>query len=195
MKITPRHWLWFGLGIVVLLSLLRNFVPAGEPVRRLSLLPKDGLGFVSHDLPLNQTEVQVYRQVETVKRLYHARGQRFILTVVDGSGDRHAVHDPLYCFRGDGWQVVRQQTVAVPGGRARLLTLERSGRRTEVVFWFTDGRERYASAWRAWWLSVMHRLTFGKSYGEPVLVLLQPASDETPSWSSVFAQCPFLFEI
>jgi len=105
------------------------------------------------------------------------------------------VHDPLYCIRGDGWQVVGEQTLVVPGGHARRLTLARSDRRTEVVFWFTDGRERYDSAWRTWRQSLSRRLTFGRSGREPALVLLQPANGETPSWNSVFAQCPFLFEI
>ena len=101
----PRRWLWVGLGVSVLLTLLWNWVPRGEPSQRLRVLPKAGLGFASRDLPLNETEVQVYRQAEAVKRFYQARGQRFILTVVDGSRNRHAVHDPLYRFRGDGWQV------------------------------------------------------------------------------------------
>lgn len=195
MKDTPRHWLWVGLGALVLLSLLWEWIPAQVPARRLDLLPTEGLGFVSRDLPLSETEAQVYRQVETVKRFYQAREQRFLLTAVDGSRNRHAVHDPLYCFRGDGWQVVREQSVAVPGGRAKRLSLARSGRRTEAVFWFTDGRERYASAGRAWWRSLLRRLTFGRSGGEPVLVLLQPASREAPDWGTVFARCPFLFEL
>ena len=195
MKLTPRNWLWVGLGLMVLLSLIWNWMPAQLPQGRWKMLPAEGLGFASRELPLNATETKVYRQAETVKRIYQAGGQRFILTVVDGSRNRHAVHDPLYCFRGDGWQVTHEQTVAVPGGQARLLNLARAERRAEVVFWFTDGRERHCSAWRAWWLSLLQRLTLGKYGGAPALVLLQPATPEAPNWNSVFARCPFLFDL
>ena len=196
MRILSRQWLWVALGVMVLFSLLWSRVPTGRSSVRLQALPLKGFGFVGQDLPLNQTEQQVYREAEAIKRLYLARGQRFILTAIDGARDRHAVHDPLYCFRGDGWQVVRQQTLAVPGGRAKLLTLARSGRQTEVVFWFSDGRERHDSVWRSWWLGLRHRLSLGQAGGhEPSLVLLQPVDNEAPAWNSVFAQCPFLFEI
>ena len=195
MKVTPRQWLWVGLGFMILFSLMWSSVIAGVPSGRLKSTPQQGLGFSSRDLPLNPTESQVYRQAEVLKRLYQIHGQRFILTAVDGARDRHAIHDPLYCFSGDGWQVIRRQTLVVPRGHANLLTLARSGRQTEVVFWFTDSRERYASAWRAWWVSLCRRLTFGQAGHEPALILLQPANDEAPIWSNVFAQCPFLFEI
>lgn len=195
MKLTSRHWLWLGLAVVALLSGLWSWRPMDKSAGRLAILPLEGFGFSSRDLPLNQTEIQTYRQAEAIKRLYQTKGQRFILTAVDGSRNRHAVHDPLYCFRGDGWQVLRQQLVTVPGGHAKLLTLTRSGRQTEVVFWFTDGRERHDSAGRVWWLSLCRRVTFGWAGQEPALVLLQPGNGETPAWSGVFAQCPFLFEL
>ncbi|MEI6779586.1 MAG: exosortase-associated EpsI family protein [Verrucomicrobiota bacterium] len=196
MMIKPRHWLWVGLGVMMLFSLLWSLVPSGLATGRLRSLPLKGFGFVGRDLPFNQTEQQIYHEAEAIKRLYQTRGQGFILTAIDGTRDRHAVHDPLYCFRGDGWQVVRQQTLAVPGGRANLVTLTRSGRQTEAVFWFTNGRERQDSAWRGWWLGLRRRLTFGQSGShDPALVLLQPANNEAPVWTSVFAQCPFLFEI
>ena len=123
MKLTSRHWLWLGLAVVALLSGLWSWRPMDKSAGRLAILPLEGFGFSSRDLPLNQTEIQTYRQAEAIKRLYQTKGQRFILTAVDGSRNRHAVHDPLYCFRGDGWQVLRQQLVTVPGGHAKLLTL------------------------------------------------------------------------
>ena len=195
MKFTPRNCLWLGLAAMVALSLLWDRFPARPGEKRLGNLPLDGLGFASRDLPLNEIEIQVYRHAETVKRLYQAGTQQFILTAIDGSRNRHAVHDPLYCFRGGGWHVAGEQILAVPGGEARLLHLTRADRQTEVVFWFTNSRERHASAWHAWWLSLLHRLTLGQYGCETALVLLQPSIGDTPSWNSVFARCPFLFEI
>jgi hypothetical protein len=196
MKITARKWLWAGLGAMVLLSLLWDgFSRQQHSAGRWNMVPLAGLGFVSRDMPLNGTEKQVYRQAETVKRAYQAGAQHFILTAVDGSRNRHAVHNPLYCFRGDGWQVIREQTLPVPGGQAKSLSLARNGRRTEAIFWFTNGQERHCSAWRAWWLSQLYRLTLGKFGGEPALVLLQPGNAEAPNWSSIFSKCPFLLEL
>lgn len=195
MKLTSRNWLWIGLGSMIVLSLLWKWMPAQASGGRLSGLPTSGLGFVGRDMPLTDVEAQIYRQAEVVKRFYQAGGQPFILTAVDGAHDRHAVHDPIYCLRGAGWQVVREQVVTVPGGCATRLNLTRSGRNTEVVFWFTDRRVRHSSAWRAWWMSLLHRISFGQSGCEPALVLLQPGDVETPNWDSLFARCPFLFEV
>ena len=195
MKLTSRNCLWLGLGTLVLVSLLWDRFSAQGAPDRWSALPTKGLGFSSRDLPLDATEAQIFGPAHTVKRLYQAGPQRFILTAVEGSRNRHAIHDPLYCFRGNGWQVTAERSVAVPGGQARVLRLTRSGQRTEAVFWFTDGRERQDSAGRAWWLSLRRRLTFGRSGGQPALILLQPANDQAPNWNSVFAQCPFLFDI
>ena len=187
-------WLTLDLAPLVLLSLAWRWIPAPGSPDRWKLLPRAGLGFVSREVPLTPVETEVYRHTEAVKRLYQAGTDRFVLTAVDGSRDRHAVHEPLYCFRGDGWQVVSAQTLPVPGGCARRLNLTRAGRHTEVVFWFTDGRERHASAGRAWWRHLLSRLTLGSLGGEPALVLLQPASTEAPVWTRLFARCPFLFE-
>lgn len=153
------------------------------------------MGFSSQDLSLNPAEAQIYRKAESLKRLYQTRKSRFVLTAVDGTHNRHAVHDPLYGFRGDGWQVIARDTIQVPGGRATRLTLEKSGSRTEAVFWFTNGRERCDSAWRAWWMGLCLRVMPQQGSRAPALVLLQGTQGESPAWDNVFAQCPFLFEI
>jgi hypothetical protein len=195
MKPTHRQLLWIGLGIALLVVLIPDSSPSHEARPRLMTLPEKGLSFTSQDLALNPTEAQVYRKADSVKRLYQTRRARFILTAVDGTHNRHAVHDPLYCFRGDGWDVVQRDTLQVPGGRATRLILARSGHRTEAVFWFTNGRERCDSAWRAWWMGLCRRVMPNSGSHEPALVLLQGIQGESPAWASVFAQCPFLFEL
>ena len=196
MKTKSRlNWLWVALAAVVLLSLFWDRVPARGAGNRFGALPASGFQFASRDLPLNEVEKQVYHQAEVVKRLYQVGSQRFVLTAIDASRNRHAVHDPLYCFRGAGWQVARRQTLPVVGGAAELLSLSRADRHTEVVFWFTNARERHTSAGRAWWMSFMSRLSFGKYGDDAALILLQPGDKDAPAWNEVFAQCPFLFEI
>ena len=205
LKISPRNWLWVGFAAVFLFSLLHQLPPAPQVPQpagststaagRFSNIPCSGLGFQGRDIPLNTTENTVYREAAALKRSYQSGSHGFILTAVDGSRNRHAVHDPLYCIRGDGWQILHGQTITVPGGNARLLSLTRAGRRTEVLFWFSNGSTRHQSAWRAWWLSLTRRISFGMTGSDPTLVFLQPATDQAPDWQSVFARCPFLFDI
>jgi len=196
MKIKPRlNWLWIALVAMVLVSLMWDRFPGAPVAGRFGSLPTQGFRYVSRDLPLNEVELQVYHHAGVVKRLYQVGSQRFVLTAIDGSRNRHAVHDPLYCFRGAGWQVDRKQDLAVPGGSVQWLSLARSGQRKEVVFWFTNGQERYGSAGRAWWMSLWSRLSFGKCGSDAALVLLQPGEADPPAWNDIFAQCPFLFEI
>jgi hypothetical protein len=195
MKTVARNRLWFGLALVLAISLLWEFMPVWSPDNRLGVLPTSGLGLTSRDLPLNETEAQVYRQARVVKRVYQVTGQQFLLIAIDGSRDRHAVHDPLYCFRGAGWNVRQRLPLQIPGGVASHLLLTRSGQTSEAVFWFSDGRHRHVSVVRAWWQSAWRRLTFGRSGHEPVLIVLQPIAGETVDWNAVLSRCPFLFEI
>ena len=44
---------------------------------------------------------------------------------MDGSQERHAIHDPLYGFRGAGWEVSQSPLLSVPSGNARHLSLSK----------------------------------------------------------------------
>ena len=195
MKKTTQRWLWIALGLTVVLSVAWRWLPTGGSAGRLSALPLQGFGYSGRDLPLTPAEVQVYQKADAIKRLYQTRSERFVLTAIDGANNRHAVHDPLYCFRGDGWQVLQQRGLTLPGGQASLLTLGRGDQRAEALFWFTNGRERHTSATRAWLMSLWKKATFGHAGYEPKLVVLQPVTGGTANWDRIFAQCPFLFEI
>ncbi|MEI7730733.1 MAG: exosortase-associated EpsI family protein [Verrucomicrobiota bacterium] len=196
MKDKKRIFLWIGLALAITVSLLWEFAPSCTSSNsRLAALPSKGLGFSAQELPLNETEKQVYHNANVVKRLYQVGRQRFVLLAIDGSRDRHAVHDPLYCFRGAGWKVGTSLEVSVPGGEARWLKLARNSESAEAVIWFSDGTRRHASALRAWWQSTLRRLTLGRSGNEPVLVILQPTGSETVAWDNVFSRCPSLFEL
>ena len=54
----------------------------------------------SHDLPLTDGEKAIFTGVTMLKRLAIAGGDRAVVTVIDGTKNRHAVHDPVFCFRG-----------------------------------------------------------------------------------------------
>jgi hypothetical protein len=117
-----------------------------------------------------------------------------IMVAIDGSRNRHAIHDPTFCFRGAGWVISKGGEFPVPGGHAKLLTLRKEGRTIEVMYWMSDGRTRYGSALHYWWQTTLRRLTLGHSGEEPILFVLQPATGDSLDWQLLFQQFPELVE-
>ncbi len=170
-------WRLWALGVAVAVTLLWEMVPLSDATQRLKLLPREGLGYSSVDVALSRVEKDVYREAQVVKRLYCTASDRVVIVVVDGTRNRHAVHDPGYCFRGGGWRVRAEERQPLPGGAAMRVFLERGADRTEAVYWFTDGVTRHASALRYWAQTSLRRLTLGVWGEEPILVVMQPAPD------------------
>ena len=190
-----RRWLWLALGTVMAMSLLWELVPRSDATARLNRLPVAGFHLVSRDIPLNKVEEDIYHGANVRKRLYQAGHEKFILLAIDGTHDRHAVHDPTYCFLGGGWKVGTDRTLPIPGGVARLLNLTKSDGNVEIMFWISDNHVRHGSAMRAWWQSTLRRLTFGLSGEEPVIFILQPLPGTTVNWDDIRVEFPALFEI
>ena len=190
-----RRWLWLALCLVMAISLLWELVPRSDATDRLNRLPVSGFHLFSRDIPLNQVEADIYRGANVRKRLYQVGHEKFILIAIDGTHDRHAVHDPKYCFVGGGWQVGTDRTLPIPGGEARLLELTKPGGNVEIMYWISDNHVRHGSAMRAWWQSTLRRQTFGLSGEEPVIFILQPLPGTTVNWENVGHEFPALFEI
>ena len=89
-----RRWLWLALCLVMAISLLWELVPRSDATDRLNRLPVSGFHLFSRDIPLNQVEADIYRGANVRKRLYQVGHEKFILIAIDGTHDRHAVHDP-----------------------------------------------------------------------------------------------------
>jgi hypothetical protein len=177
----------------VLLTIAWSAVPLADAHERLRALPASGFGFASVDIPLTGEESSVLGHVHVIKRVYQVRDQRFVLMVIDGGADRHAVHDPLYCFRGAGWQVAARERFDVPGGSAALLKLSKENENREALFWISDDQTRHAEPMRYWWQSTLRRLTFGQSGAQPVLVIAQALEAERVDWSKLAADFPAMF--
>jgi hypothetical protein len=195
MKRTGRWWLAGGLVLAVVASLLWQFVPLADAGARLEGLPKRGLGFASEDLSLTAVEAGIYGKARVVKRLYQVGRQRCVVVVIDGTRNRHAVHDPTFCFRGAGWTVTGGRRVGVRGGESRLVELSKGPARAEAMYWISDGERRHASVMRYWWQTTLRRVSFGRSGSEPVLVVVQPAEGGVLDWGSVIEKLPGLLEI
>ena len=185
------------LGLFVLTALLTaawSIYPLRDAGNRLRALPASGFNFSSRDMPLAPDEATVLGEAGVIKRLYQVGDQCFVMTVVDSTKNRHAVHDPAYCYRGAGWTVENRVAYAVPGGAAALLTLGRGSVRQQVMFWMTDDRTRFAQPLRYWWQATLRRVTLGHAGAAPVLVILQPAVAGAFDWHKLTDSFPQLFD-
>ena len=182
------RWLWVGLGAVVFLAVVWTSIPLPDAAGRLQALPKRGVDFLSRDLPLSPGETKALGPVAYLKRLYVWRGQRFAVLAVDGTHNRHVVHDPQYCLQGAGWHLVSTRPVAIVGGHAMLARFTRSNRSVEALYWYTDGETRHASPLRYWWQTTLRRITLGAAGNEPVLVVVQPFDNDPLDWQRLTAE-------
>lgn len=179
-----RALLWAGISIAVVCGALWSFYPLPDARQRLDVVPRTGAGITSRDIALTPTELLVLGRVDLLHRLYEVGGRSFYATVIDGTKDRHAVHDPRYCFQGAGWRLAAERKIALPGGEANWVHAVNGDRQVQALFWFSDGTTRYTSMARYWRQTTLRRMTLGRSGSEPVLVVLQSFGDAQPDWNA-----------
>ncbi len=190
-----RRWLSILLGVAIVLALVWDRIPLADASARLARLPEQGLGFASREIPLNDAERSIYGTAKVTKRLYQLGREQWVVVVIDGTANRHAIHDPTYCFRGGGWNVLAQEPLAIPGGEAAHLTLGNDREQRQALYWISDGRTRHASPTRYWRQTALRRLTLGQSGPEPVLVLVQPNRAGAVAWDQLPNRLPALFDL
>ncbi len=167
-------FLFVFLIIALLLGLLWQYYPLEDAKLRLEALPLIGSGFVGNNVPLNDFEEQTFKGVNVLKRVYRVNNENYLITVLDGTHNRHVVHDPYYCFTGSGWEIEKQQDVPIANGTGKELVLRRGSKQRAALFWFSDQISPFSSPMEYWWNSTLRRLTLGRSGQEPVLIMIQP---------------------
>lgn len=101
----------------------------------------------------------------------------FLLTVVDGSRHRQAVHDPEYC-----WTVLARETIPNEHGTAQAVTTLKGGKPTSTLYWYCSDNKRYCSPLKYMLATSLRRLSAGWLSEEPLLVVVTPASGNTINW-------------
>lgn len=195
MKRKTQTLLWIGLIISILLGLFWQFYPLPDAQDRMNQLPLSGKGFIGKNEPLTAFEASFFKGVNIAKRIYNVAGQEFFIAILDGTHNRHIVHDPYYCFRGTGWTIDSERPFPLPRGQAALIQISKNGEQREALFWFTDGTKQYTSPLYYWWQTTLRRLTLGRSGPEPILVIVQPLSDHTVNWDDFKKAFPELFQL
>lgn len=182
MKTNRPRLVWIVLAVALVLGALWQFVPLPDASARLRSLPETSTGVETRESPLEPGEVEVFSRTSVLKRLANVDGQIVMLTAIDGTKDRHAIHDPRFCFQGAGWKITSQEPIAMNKGEASRVKLQKGEETTEAVFWFTDGAQQFSSPTTYWTKTTLRRLTFGRSGGEPILVILAAAGQTPMDW-------------
>lgn len=186
MSAISQKILWIGLALAIVLGLLWQLYPLSDAQNRFNRLPLVGEGFVGEDVPLSDFERSFFKDVNILKRVYRIGNQTFFVTALDGTRNRHVVHDPYYCFTGSGWDIVGKKNIQLQHGDAEEVTISRNSRDKVALFWFSNGVVEYRSPLRYWMEATLRRLTLGWSGQEPVLILIQPLDTTTDvDWKKV----------
>lgn len=181
-----RRLLWCALIFTVLITLVWPMIPVSSAENRLINIPKANADFQSCPLDFAPSDQAFLGEAQAIQRLVTVRGAgRLVLTVIDGTRNRHAVHDPRYCFAGAGWNVQSKRTMKVPTGEATWVALARNDQKSEALWFFDDGTHQFTSPVEYWLATSMRRATLGRSGIEPVLVTLRSLPDEPVNWDRV----------
>ena len=183
-----RKRVFLGLlcGMTGVIALLWPTLPMLHGPDRLAEIPLQGPDFHSDPLELATADKEFLAGASAVQRIVRPRrGSPIMLSVIDGSGNRHAVHDPSYCLVGGGWVIRSQKEMAMPSGVANWISMEKNGATMEALWFFDDGKEQFTSPLKYWWRASLRRATRGRSGQEPLLVMLRVPPGEQADWQRI----------
>lgn len=170
----------------VLVALIWPLLPLAQDEDRLASLPASGNGFDSVALPLSPADVAFLNGARAaIRRVKLSSGGNLVLTVIDGSGNRHAVHDPSYCLAGGGWKIREKKRVPMPSGEAIWMKMTKGDSTTEAIWFFDNRKSQFISPISYWAKTSARRITLGKSGSEPLLVTLRAQPGEPVDWESI----------
>lgn len=165
----------------VLLGISWKLFPVPESAFHVEDVPRKGLYFQSTDIPLSRAEVAALGEAEAIKRLYHFHGEPFVVTVIDGTKNRAAVHDVALCLRGAAGKIVHSESLSLSRGTAHLY---RSEEGEEILSWYSSPRKQHGSFFQYRLSAAIHRLSFGKLGDDSYHVIVQRMvqSNEPYDW-------------
>lgn len=193
---TTQKVLWIGLFVAIVLGILWQFFPLKDAQNRLDALPLNAPGVEGKNLPITPLELEFFKNVNMIKRSYLIGDQKAFIYILDGTHNRHAVHDPVYCFRGGGYEILSKRPYALKNGEGSLYVISKGKEKREALLWFSDGTSHFNSPVRYWLSATLRRLTLGASGPEPVLIVIQPIGEDKPlEWDRLLQDFPQLLEI
>jgi hypothetical protein len=178
--------LWLTLALTVGIALGWPMIPLKSAHDRLAALPGSSPDFQARPLELSAEDRAFLGKAESAQFLIAMRGGgRLVLSVIDGTGNRHAVHDPAYCFSGAGWKIQSKTLVKLSSGDATRVSLAKGDEKSEALWFFDNGTKQFTSPMDYWLATSLRRITLGHSGDEPVLVTLRSLPGESVDWDRV----------
>ena len=68
-----------------------------------------------------------------------------MVLVVDGTEDRHVIHNPAFCLMGAGKEIASERDLPLSRGNGSILSISSETSFQELAFWYTNGKSRYTS--------------------------------------------------
>lgn len=164
------------LAALLVAALVLRAIPLPDASFRLERFPTEGPGFSSREAPLTEAEKEALGPAVGMKRLYAWRGRSYALTILDGTRNRNAAHDPRYCFRGAGWRINKESRIPVPGGTARRVWMSNRDGDSEALVFYSTGVAAFDDPKTYWLQATKRRWLRGLGGPEPVLVTIQPVN-------------------
>jgi len=126
---------------------IRMQIQPGKLPLRMSYLQG---GWVGEDRPLDRQEREFFAGQNVLNRVYQKGENQVGVLVLSSSGDRKKIHPPEYCQTGAGWTIEKkipftfQNAAGEPMEATRLdLVREDLGLHRTMVYWFSDGKNRF----------------------------------------------------
>jgi len=185
--------------IVLAVSILSGIIwsqPLADAAARVDALPMHGLFYQAKPGAIRPDEQAFFGKSTVVRRHLAVADHILTVTIVDGTRNRHAVHDPRHCLRGGGYNVTTASPVPLRQGEACSLDVTGpDGRPISMLFWYSDGQTRHASAWRYWLQTASRRVTRGVSGEEPLLITISTPGKVGGAWPQLMERCPELLAL
>lgn len=176
-------------------SVVWELIPLKSGEERIRSLPLSGLGFEGQEITPPKEVQEVFKDVTYVQRAYKVRDRVYIVSILDGTHNRHAVHDPTFCAYGGGWAVSGRERLPVEGGQVEKVTMVKGDQKRELLLWFSNRAHKFPSIYEYWYVASIRRLSMGYSGEEPIRIMVQPVDNDTPNWREFIRNFPPLWEI
>jgi len=186
---------WLIILFVVLATFAFKIHATQQQHSSLHDVPVSGYGFDGRALEFSDAELAFLGKAEAIKHEYSQADYRLVVVVVDGSNNRHAVHDPIFCLRGAGYETTSNTEFPIINGHGQLISLANGSARQKVAFWFSNGEQRYTAFSRYLAESAINRLTFGAIGSQPKMITVYSTGGRIPNWSSILDRFPVLMDI
>lgn len=181
-----RKFLWSLLAASAIVTVIWPMIPVAPAKSRLVAVSGNHRVYQIRAVDLTAEDKAFLGKAKAAQYLITMRsGGHLVLTVIDGTENRHAVHDPAYCFSGGGWKIREKRTITVSSGEATLITLTQGSQTAEALWFFDDGKQQFTSPFDYWFKTSCRRMTLGRSGSEPVLVTLRSLTGEPVDWDRV----------